>query len=282
MLSQAYMQNAFAVGGLVAIVSGVVGFFVVLRGASFAAHALAQVGFAGAAGAVLIGIEPLWGLLSFALLGGVGIGVLDERESGRDASTALVMTAALGTGALFLVLNRSYATEAFSLLFGTIVGISRTEVVEMAVLVALALALIGLLYRPLLFATVNPDAARARGVPMGRLNVAFLACLAIAAAATVPTVGTLLIFALLVAPPAAAVTLTDRPSSALCLGVVLNLACCWTGIALAYYLALPIGFLIAVLAAVVYLAARTLRAYLDRSGRVANSHVTDPNVLRIL
>ncbi|HYZ16614.1 MAG TPA: metal ABC transporter permease [Candidatus Acidoferrum sp.] len=266
MLTQAYMQNAFAVGGLVAIVSGVVGFFVVLRAASFAAHALAQVGFAGAAGAVLIGVDPLWGLLAFALLGAAGIGVLGERDSGRDASTALVMTAALGTGALFLVLNRSYATEAFSLLFGTIVGISRAEVVEMAILVTVALALIALLYRPLLFATVNPDAARARGIPMRRLNVAFLACLAIAAAATVPTVGTLLIFALLVAPPAAAVALTDRPSAALVLAVVLNLACCWTGIALAYYLALPIGFLIAVLAALVYLAARTVRGYRDRRG----------------
>lgn len=258
MLSQPAMQNAFLVGGLIAIVSGAVGFFVVLRGASFAAHALAQVGFAGAAGAVLIGIDPLWGLLSFALLGGVGIGVLGERESGRDASTALVMTAALGLGALFLVLNRAYATEAFSLLFGTIVGISRTEVVEMALVVGAALLVLAFLYRPLLFATVSPASARARGVPMRWLNVAFLACLAAAATATVPIVGTLLIFALVVAPPAAAVALTDRPWSALCLSVVLNLACCWTGITLAYYLGLPAGFIIAVLAAGTYFAARAV------------------------
>jgi zinc/manganese transport system permease protein len=250
------MQNAFLVGGLVAVVSGIVGFFVVLRGASFAAHALAQVGFAGAAGAVLIGVDPLWGVLVFALLGSAGIGAFGERAARRDATTALVMTAALGTGALLLVLNRTYATEAFSLLFGTIVGISRSEVVAMAALALAALAVLALLYRPLVFTSVNPDAARARGVAMRLVETAFLACLAIAAATTVPTVGTLLIFSLVVAPPAAAIALTDRPSAAIGTGIALNLVCCWGGIALAYWTGLPVGFLIAMLAAVVFVGAR--------------------------
>ena len=257
MIALPYMQNAFLAGALVSVVAGVIGFFVVLRGASFATHALAQVGFAGAAGAVLIGIEPVWGLLAFSLLGAAGMGILSARGSARDAITALVMTAALGTGALFLVLNRTYATDAFTLLFGTIVGISRSQVAATALLAILSLASVALMYRPLLFASVNSEAARARGVPLGLLNIVFLACVALAVTTTIPTVGTLLIFALMVAPPAAATLLTDRPWHAVGLGIALNLFCCWSGIALAYFSGLPVGFLIASLTALVYVSVRT-------------------------
>ncbi|MDP9111078.1 MAG: metal ABC transporter permease, partial [Candidatus Eremiobacteraeota bacterium] len=236
-------------------------FFVVLRGASFATHALAQIGFAGAAGAVLIGIEPVWGLLAFSLLGAGGMGLLSARGNARDAITALVMTAALGTGALFLVLNRTYATDAFSLLFGTIVGISRAQVAATAALAALSLLAVAAMYRPLLFATVNAEAARARGIPMQALSIVFLACIAIAATTTIPTVGTLLIFALMVAPPAAATLLTDRPWRAIGLGIVLNLMCCWGGIALAFATGLPVGFLIASFAALIYIGVRVYTTF---------------------
>jgi zinc/manganese transport system permease protein len=265
MLTEAYMQNAFIVGTMVAIVSGVVGFFVVLRAASFAAHALAQIGFAGAAGAALLGVDPLWGLLAFTLAGAAGTGMLGASASRRDAATALVMTAALGLGALFLVLNRVYATATFTLLFGTIVGISRAAVVETALLATIALSGLSVLYRPLLFSTVNPDAALARGVPTHRLNIAFLGCIAVAAATTIPVVGTLLIFALLVAPPAAGILLGKKPLSAICIGVALNLVCSWVGITLAYYTSLPIGFIIAMLAALTYVAARIYRTRAELS-----------------
>ncbi len=261
MIALPYMQNAFIAGALVSIVAGVIGFFVVLRGASFATHALAQIGFAGAAGAVLIGAEPVWGLLAFSLLGAGGMGVLSARGSARDAITALVMTAALGTGALFLVLNRTYATDAFSLLFGTIVGISRTQVAATAGLAVLCMLAVTLIYRPLLFATVNTEAARARGIPMQFLSIVFLACIAIAATTTIPTVGTLLIFALMVAPPAAAMLLTDRPVRAIALGILLNLLCCWSGIALAFSTGLPVGFLIASFAALVYIGVRVYTTF---------------------
>jgi zinc/manganese transport system permease protein len=236
----------------------------VLRGASFAAHALSQVGFAGAAGAVLLGIAPLWGVLVFTLLGSAGIGALGERVARRDAVTALVMTAALGTGALLLVLNRTYATAGYSLLFGTIVGISRGEVVATALLALATLAFLAVIYRPLVFASVSPDAAGARGVPLRRLEVAFLGCLAVAAAATVSTVGTLLVFALLVAPPAAAMALTDRPLYAIGAAVALDLVCCWSGIALAYWTGLPVGFWIALLAAFCFAAARLACHLMER------------------
>ena len=128
MFSQPFMQNALATGSIVAVLAGLVGFFVVLRGLSFAAHSLSQIGFAGAAGAVLMGLDSLWGLVVFALVGALGLGALGTAEYGRDASTALILVAALGTGALFLALNTTYATAAFSLLFGSIVGVSRAQV----------------------------------------------------------------------------------------------------------------------------------------------------------
>jgi len=250
------MQNAFLASGAIAVLTGVVGIFVVLRANSFAAHALAQISFAGAAGAVLLRLEPLWGLIAFALAGAAGLGVLSVGGARRDAATALVMTAALGTGALFLVLSNTYATSVFSLLFGSIVGISRSAVAGTAVLALITLAMLGALFRPMLFATVNLEGARARGVPLTRLNSAFLVCLALAAAATIPIVGSLLVFALLVAPPAAATLLAKNPLQAVVLAVVLNLTCSWGGIVIAYYTTLPVGFIISVLAASTYLAAR--------------------------
>jgi zinc/manganese transport system permease protein len=258
-LAEPYMQNAFLSGGAIAILAGIVGFFVVLRANSFAAHSLGQISFAGASGAVLLGLQPLWGLVAFALAGALGLGALSVGESRRDAVTALVMTAALGTGALFLVLNDTYATSVFSLLFGSIVGISRSQVAGTVALALVALALLAVIFRPLLFATVSAEAARARGIPLGRLNSAFLVCLALAAATTIPIVGSLLVFALLVAPPAAATLLAKHPLQAVVTAVLLNLACCWGGIAVAYYTTLPVGFLIAIFSASTYLAARIYR-----------------------
>jgi zinc/manganese transport system permease protein len=258
MFAQAYMQNALLSGTIVAIVAGLVGVFVVLRGVSFAAHALAQIGFAGAAGAVLIGLDPLWGLVVFAVGGALGLGLLGARAHERDSTTALVLVAALGTGALFLALNSTYATAAFSLLFGSIVGITRAQVWATGLLGLGCVGALAVLYRPLLFASVSPVGAAARGVPVRLLGVLFLVVVGVAAAVTVPTVGTLLIFSLMIGPAAAAVQLARQPAGALLLAVVLSLAATWAGMTLAYATGWPIGFFIATLATVEYLAARLL------------------------
>jgi zinc/manganese transport system permease protein len=171
-------------------------------------------------------------------------------------TTALLLVAALGLGALFLALNPTYATAAFSLLFGSIVGISRAEVAATAVLASCCLLALGVLYRPLLFATVSPDSAAARGVPVRLVSVAFLVVVGMAAAVTVPVAGTLLIFALMVGPAAAAMHLTTRPATAQLLSVALACAAMWTGIVLAYETGWPIGFFIVVLVTVLYLGAR--------------------------
>jgi len=256
MLAQGYMQNAFATGTIVAVVSGLIGFFVVLRGASFMAHSLAHVGFAGAAGAVLLGVEPLWGLLAFTVGGATGMGLLGARDHDRDAATALLLVAALGIGALFLTLNTSYATAAFSLLFGTIVGIDRAQVWTTLACGVACLAGLALLYRPLLFASVSPELAAARGVPVRRLTALFLLVVGVAAAVTVPVAGTLLIWSLMINPPAAAMRLARRPATALPLAVGLGVLATWAGITLAYATGWPVGFFITAIMTVLYVASR--------------------------
>jgi zinc/manganese transport system permease protein len=256
MFEQPFMQHALAMGSIVAVLAGLTGFFVVLRGAGFAAHALGQVGFAGAAGAVLIGVDPLWGLVAFAMVGALGLGALGTRRHGHDAATALILAAALGLGALFLVLTTSYATAAFSLLFGTIVGVSLAQVWQTGALALVCLAALAALFRPLLLATLDPDLAAARGVSVRLVSMLFLLVVGLAAAVTVPTAGTLLIFSLMVGPAAAACALSRRPLLALLLSALFSLLATWVGITLAYATGWPVGFFITALVAAIYLGAR--------------------------
>jgi zinc/manganese transport system permease protein len=282
MFSQPYMQNALLTGSIAAVLAGLVGFFVVLRGMSFAAHALGQIGFAGAAGAVLIGVDPLWGLVVFAVGGALGLGLLGVREHGRDATTALMLVAALGLGALFIALNNTYATAAFTLLFGTIVGVSRAEVWQTGVLALGCLVGLAVLYRPLLLATVDVDMAAARGVPVRLVGIVFLVVVGVAAAVTIPTVGTLLIFSLMVGPAAAASAVARRPVVALGLAAVLSLLATWIGVITAYDTGWPIGFLISAVVTVIYLGARGLGPRLHRQQHTVQSmdHGRDEVILK--
>ena len=266
-LAQPYVQNALSGGLIVAVLAAFVGYFVVVRGAAFATHALSQIGFAGAAGAVLLGIEPLAGLIVFALLGAGGLGVLSTRSRSSDVTTALVLVCALGTGALFLALERDYASNVFSLLFGTIVGVTRTEVALTAAAATCAFAILATIARPLLFATVARDAAGIAGVPVGALDYAFLGVVALAAAVTVPIVGTLLVFSLTIGPAAVATRMTARPAHAIALAIGLGAFAVVAGIALAYETDWPVGFFIAAIVMAQYLAAR---AYAVRRGARAS------------
>jgi zinc/manganese transport system permease protein len=269
MFSQPYMQNALLTASIAAVLAGLIGFFVVLRGMSFAAHALGQIGFAGAAGAVLIGVAPLVGLVVFALGGAMGLGLLGAREYGRDATTALVLVAALGLGALFLALNSTYATEAFTLLFGTIVGISRDQVWQTALLALACVLVLGALYRPLLLATIDAEMAAARGVPVRLVGLLFLMVVGVAAAVTIPTVGTLLIFSLMVGPAAAATYLATRPWMAMLAAIGLSLLATWVGLIAAYDTGWPIGFFITATVTAIYLGARLEGSRLPRGVRAA-------------
>ncbi len=254
-LSHPYLQNALAAGLLVALLAACVGYFVVLRGAAFATHALAQIGFAGAAGAVLLGLDPLVGLIAFAVVGAAGLGMRSTYSRTNDVTTALVLVTALGTGALFLALAHSYAANVYALLFGTIVGVTRADVAAIALATAVIIISLGALARPLLFATVSRETAQTRGIPVAALDIAFLVLVGLAAAVTVPIVGTLLIYSLAIGPTAAAIRLTAGPTNTIALALAFALFAVVVGIAFAYATDWPVGFFIALVAALEYLAA---------------------------
>lgn len=251
-----FMVHAFEAGTIVAIVAGVIGYFVVLRGSAFAAHALSHIGFAGATGAVVIGIDPVFGLLGFTVAAGAAIGALGSRLRGRDVTIGIVLAWALGLGVLFISLYRGYATEAYALLFGAILGISSNDVAVTLVAGVISLGCVAAVYRPLLFASVDEELASARGVPVTALSIAFMVILAVAVTEAVQVVGVLLIFALVVTPAAIAVRFTSRPALAILIGVALALVFTWLGLAIAFYSPHPVSFFITSLAFATYVAAR--------------------------
>ena len=261
-----FVQNAFIAGTVVAILTAMVGYFVVLRAQAFAGHALSHIGFAGATGAAILGTSSLIGTYVFTLLAAVGIGALGERVRGRDLEIGMVLSFALGLGVLFLNLYTSFATETVSILFGSILSVTRANVWIMLVFSLVTLLILGIIFRPLLFASIDPEVALARGVPVQALSVGFMLLLAITVAEAVQVVGVLLVFALLVAPAATAQRLTNRPFAAIGLSILLGLLFTWVGLLLAFVTRWPVSFYISALAALSYLAA-TLFNRLRRPSR---------------
>jgi zinc/manganese transport system permease protein len=258
LLHYEFMVHAFEAGTIVAVVAGVIGYFVVLRGSAFAAHALSHIGFAGATGAVVIGIDPVFGLLGFTVAAGAAIGALGSRLRGRDVTIGIVLAWTLGLGVLFISLYRGYATEAYALLFGAILGISSSDVTVTLAAGLISLACVAAIYRPLLFSSVDEELAGAKGVPVTALSIAFMVILAVAVTEAVQVVGVLLIFALIVTPAAIAVRFTSRPALAILIGVVLALVFTWLGLAIAFYSPHPVSFFITSLAFGTYVAVRIL------------------------
>jgi zinc/manganese transport system permease protein len=246
-----FMINAWTVATVVAIVAGVVGFFVVLRGSAFPAHAIPNGAFAGAAAANLVGINALVGLGVCAVLAALGIGTLGRRGR-QDVVTALALVLMLAIGAVFLSRSSQYEPQIYSLLFGEVLGVSTNELLPVAVLGAVCIAAVMLLYRPLMLSSVLPEIGEAKGVSAHRVEMAFLLVVAVATAMTVPVVGALLIFSLMIGPPAAARSFTDRPLVALLLSVAFALVTVWAAIAISYLSNWPIGFFVGTIGAVSY------------------------------
>ena len=259
-----FMQNALLTGSVVAVLGGAVGYFVVLRGQSFAAHTLSQVGFPGAAAGALLHASPFLGLLAFCTASGLGIGFLgrglDAGRRSESAAVGTILAFSLGLGLLFFRLYAGAAQGVYSVLFGTILGITDRDVAVTALVAAVALAALAVIARPLLFGSVDPDVAQARGVPVRALSIVFLVLVALSVAQAVQIVGTLLIFALLVAPGAAAQQLSTRPWLGLSLSVGLAVLFTWAGLAVAYFTIYPVGFFITTFAFGTYLALRLARA----------------------
>jgi len=264
MLQNDAVVNALQAGTVVAVVTAVLGYFVVLRGLSFIGHAVTDIGFTGGAGASLLGLQALWGLLALCIAAALGIGTLGDRARERDVATGVVLAFALGLGALFLYVNTRFVSQPFTLLFGSIFAVDPAITQVMLVIGALCLGMMAVLYRPLLFSSVSPESAEARGVPVRIISMLFLVCMAAAVAEAAQVVGVLLSTALLIGPPATAAFLTARPGPAIALAAVIGVGEAWVGITLAYdsYTwppggkGWPVSFFITVLALALYLLAR--------------------------
>ena len=246
------MVNAFIAATLVALVAGAVGTLLVLRGQVFAGHALSHVGFGGAAGAILLGLPPLWGLVALTVLGGVGMGLLGARAGERDVAIGLVLSVSMGAGLLFLSFYTAQASQATALLFGNVLGVEPNTLWALAGLAGLTLLALGVIARPLLFASLQPELAAARGVPVRLVSVLFLALVALTVAACVQVVGVLLVFALMVAPAATALRLSGRVLPAMALATALALTQSWAALWLAYATDWPTSFWITVLGSAGY------------------------------
>jgi zinc/manganese transport system permease protein len=258
LLNYEFVQNAIAAGFVIAIVCGVVSRFVVARDMSFAVHALAEIGFTGAAGFVFLRLPPVLGLLTGASLSAIFIGALGVRVRGRDNLIGVTLAFGLGLGVLFISLYRQYATQAFAILFGTITGVSRDDVFVMIVLGVATLVALAVVYRPLTFMTVDPEVAEARGVPVGPLGIVFLLIMAVAIVEAVQVVGVLLILTLMITPGAAAERLAPQPGRAVLYGVAIAVFCTLGGILLALLINWPVSFFVTGLSFVVYVTSRLL------------------------
>lgn len=257
LLGYPFIVNALVTGSAVAAASAASGYFMVCRRTTFAGHALANIGFAGAAGAVLLGVEPVYGLFALTLSSAAAMGLFARDLRDRDVTIGVVMTAALGLGFLFLSLYSGYAARVYGILFGSILGISASAVRVSAAASAASLGVLALLYRPLLFSTFDPELARARGVPTLFLSVVFLVLLGLIVSTAVQLMGALLLFTLMVGPAATATRLVKSPPAAIGLSVALGLLYVWAGIlAAALTKVLPVSFCIATLSFLVYLPVR--------------------------
>ncbi len=245
MWSLPFMVNAFRAGTVVAVVAALVGWFMVLRRQSFAGHTLAVVGFPGATAAAWLGLSAVAGYFAFSVAAAVVIAAGPERGRGQRQESAVIGTVqafALAAGNLFLALSTGFLGGVNALLFGSFLGITAGQVRTLAVLGGLVLAVLLVIGRPLLFASVDVDVARAHGVPVRALGVGFLLLLGLTAAEVSQITGALLVFALLVLPPATAALLSVRPLVSLALSVLLALVTVWVALFVAYYSPYPIGF----------------------------------------
>ena len=250
-----FMQATWITASIIAVIAALVGFFVVLRGATFTAHAVPNAAFAGAAGSSLIGVSSLVGLGAFSLGGALLIGLL-SRKGRHDAVTALIVALMLGLGALFLSWSTEYAPEIYSLLFGEVLGLSSNDVTSTAILALICVTALAVIYRPLMLSSTLPEVAEARGISALRIDLLFLALVALATTTAVPVVGALLMFSLMIGPPAAARALTKHPAPAMALAVSLALVTVWIAIAASYQTNWPIGFFVGVGSAAWYVIAR--------------------------
>ncbi len=256
----AFVQHALLAGVVTAALAGVVGTFVTARNMSFAVHGLAEVGFTGAAGAVLVGLSPGVGVLATTFSAAVAIGLLGVRLRDRDVAIGSVQAFGVGLGVLFLALSKRYATEAFSILFGSIFAVTLDDLIRSLAVGAVAIAALAAVHRPLRFASVDPEVAEARGVPVRLLSAVFLLILALTVAEAIQVVGVILVFTLLIIPAGTAQRLTANPGLTVVYSVSIAIAATLGGLVFALYTSWPVSFFVSAFAFLAYLSARAANA----------------------
>jgi zinc/manganese transport system permease protein len=266
-----FMVNALEAGTIVAVMAGVTGWFMVLRRQTFAGHSLSVIAFPGAAAATLAGLPVALGYFSFCGISALALaGIAGSRRSLSAESAAIgsLQALALALGFLFVSLYHGVLNGLDSLLFGTFLGITSGQVAVLLAVAALTVTLVAAAARPLFFASVDADVARAGGVPVGLLGFGFLIVLGLSVAETSQITGALLVFALLVTPAATAHQLTARPALGIALSVAIALAVTWLGLAMAYFSIYPVGFFVTSLSFALYVVVRLVRVVGSKPSRI--------------
>ena len=272
LVSFPFMVNALEAGTIVAVMAGVTGWFMVLRRQTFAGHSLSMIAFPGAAAATLAGLPIALGYFSFCGISALALaGIAGSRRSLSAESAAIgsLQALALGLGFLFVSLYHGVLNGLDSLLFGTFLGITSGQVAVLLAVAVVTIVLVAAAGRPLFFASVDADVARASGVPVGLLGFGFLLVLGLSVAETSQITGALLVFALLVTPAATAHQLTARPAVGIALSVAIALGVTWLGLALAYFSIYPVGFFVTSLSFALYVLVRLVRVVTGRQSRNA-------------
>jgi len=252
-LDSTFMRNALIGGTIVALAAGVIGYFVVVRQSAFAAHALAHIGLPGATGAVLLGLSPVFGLGVFCVGGAMLISALGQRASERDVVTGTVLAFATGLGLFFNSLATKSSSTMTNVLFGNLLAITGEQLMVFAALLAVVAITVGVVYRPLLYSSINSAVAQAKGIPVGALSLVFMVLLALTVTMAIQAVGTLLLFALVITPAATAIALTPRPVLAMAISTGLAVACVWLGLIASAMFNAPPSFLIVTIVTAVWL-----------------------------
>lgn len=247
-----FVRHALAAASLAAILGASVGYFVILRNVGFAAHALGHIGFTGATGAALFGLSPLMGMLLITGAAGAVMGITGNKLHRSELAVGMVLSLALGIGTLFLALYKGFAGQANAILFGNIFGVSSEQILQIAALAGLSLFALAWIARPLLFASVQPDLAEARGIPITLLSTVFLVLLAISVTLASQVVGILLVFTLVIGPAGIASRLMRGFWSGVIFSIGIALLAVWIGILLACWTNWPPSFWITLLLFVLY------------------------------
>jgi zinc/manganese transport system permease protein len=264
MFAYPFMVNAFRAGTIVAILGAIVGWYMVLRKQTFAGHTLSVAAFPGAAAATLIGISATVGYFAFCLVAALVIAIASRPSRGRgfSAESAVVGTVqafVLASGYLFATLYNGLLSGLNNQLFGFTFGITDDQVVTLAAVAVVVLAVLAVIGRRLFFASIDTDVADARGVGVRLLGVVFLLVLGAAAAEASQITGALLVFALLVMPAAVAQRVTARPVAGIVLAVLIGVIATWAGLTMAYYTSYPSGFCITTFAFAAFVVVHRVR-----------------------